>query len=163
MPLVILFLLGCIICVFLDAIRRHKCPSCRQKVSRRATICPFCTGKLQTSSSVLVFAVFVLLFAALLTAGYWFYQRADFEPEDTTSDAPASAVTPATIHQFASAEEAQREAIRLFPELGVAGSKLNKAFLTRHKLYQQTRPDYFRDPSWPMHLAEEVSKSSDSR
>jgi hypothetical protein len=50
---------------------------------------------------------------------------------------------------------AQKEATRRYPDLGVAGTKLNTEFVSRYKRYQQERPDYFRDPTWPIHLAEE--------
>ena len=43
--------------------------------------------------------------------------------------------------------------------LGVAGSQFNNAFLARHKQYQQERPDYFRDPSWPVALAEDTAEA----
>jgi hypothetical protein len=57
------------------------------------------------------------------------------------------------------AATAQQEAIRRYPDLGVAGSKLNTEFVARHKRYQQERPDYFRDPSWPLRLAEECVRA----
>lgn len=50
---------------------------------------------------------------------------------------------------------AQKEATHRYPDLGVAGTKLNTEFVARYKRYQQDRPDYFRDPTWPIHLAEE--------
>jgi hypothetical protein len=55
--------------------------------------------------------------------------------------------------------EAQRTAVVRFPELAVAGSKLNAAYVARLKTYQDQRADYFRDTSWPMRLAEEVAAS----
>ena len=68
--------------------------------------------------------------------------------------------TPAQPPRFVTAAEAQREAVRRYPELGVSGSKLNREFVARYKLYQQQRPDYFRDTSWPLHLAEELTHAS---
>ena len=65
-------------------------------------------------------------------------------------------VAPKTIATFATAAEAQREAVRRYPDLGIAGSKLNGDFVARHKAYQQQRPEYFRDTSWPLHLTEEL-------
>jgi len=61
-----------------------------------------------------------------------------------------------TIQKFATVEDAQREAVRRYPELGVRGSKLNAAFLARYKTYKQLKPEYFADLSWPVRLAEEV-------
>ncbi len=67
--------------------------------------------------------------------------------------------TPTPIVTFDSAAEAQNEAVRRYPDLGVAGSKLNLDFITRYKLYQRERPEYFNDNSWPIHLAEESIQS----
>jgi hypothetical protein len=69
--------------------------------------------------------------------------------------APAS--TPPV--QFASVAEAQKEAVRRYPDLSVTGSKFNAAFVARYQLYQQQHPEYFRDLSWPLRLAEEVAQS----
>jgi hypothetical protein len=58
---------------------------------------------------------------------------------------------------------AQQEAIRRYPDLGVAGSKLNTEFVARYKRYQQERPEYFRDTSWPIRLAEECFQATRSQ
>lgn len=70
----------------------------------------------------------------------------------TPSTRPAAGQAP----HFATAAEAQQEAVRRYPEIGVAGSKLNTEFVARYKRYQQERPDFIRDPSWPLRLAEEL-------
>lgn len=62
----------------------------------------------------------------------------------------------AQVPKFATVEEAQREAVRRYPELGVRGSKLNAAFLARYRTYRQLKPEYFKDNAWPIRLAEEV-------
>ena len=74
---------------------------------------------------------------------------------NTTASAPAA--------QFTSVADAQREAMRLYPSLGVAGSPFNRAFLARHKQYQQQRPKYFNDPGWPVALAREIAATSGSQ
>lgn len=51
--------------------------------------------------------------------------------------------------------DAQRAAVRSYPELGVEGSRLNAEFLRRHRRYQVEQPRYFQDPSWPIRLARE--------
>ena len=61
---------------------------------------------------------------------------------------------------FASATEAQREAVRRYPSLSVAGSDLNLKFAARYRLYKQEHPEFFRDPSWPLTLAEELVRES---
>ena len=42
-----------------------------------------------------------------------------------------------------------------FPELAVAGSPINAAFVARYKAYQGT--NYFNSPDWPMRLAKECA------
>ena len=64
---------------------------------------------------------------------------------------------------FATTADAQQEAIRLYPSLGVAGSDFNRAFLARHKQYQQEQPDLLRDPNWPITLAREVASTLKSQ
>ena len=67
------------------------------------------------------------------------------------------AVSEAPLEDFDSVEEAQRAAVERYPSLGIAGSKFNKAFLTRYKLYSQSNPEFFQSASWPFRLASEVS------
>jgi DNA-directed RNA polymerase subunit RPC12/RpoP len=74
--------------------------------------------------------------------------------------APESKVQTYGRPEFITVSEAQRVAVAIYPDLGIAGSKLNIKFLNRYKEYQVTRPDYFRDPSWPLRLAEEISLPS---
>ena len=76
--------------------------------------------------------------------------------KESTPTAPAGAIR-INPNGFASVAAAQQEAVRLYPALGVAGSPFNVAFLSRHKVYQRERPDYFRDPGWPVALAREVA------
>jgi hypothetical protein len=91
---------------------------------------------------------------------------ARFYPQLLHSGEPPAAPAAETALSHQSAPEsyptvaaAQREAVRRYPELGVAGSKLNREFLARHTRYERERPDYFRDASWPMRLAEEAAQS----
>jgi len=72
-------------------------------------------------------------------------------------DAAHAAQSAPAVPRFETVEDAQKEAVRRYPELGVRGSKLNAAFLARYKTYQQSRPEYFTDPLWPIRLAEELS------
>jgi hypothetical protein len=65
----------------------------------------------------------------------------------------------ATPQPATTVADAQRAAVQRHPELGVAGSKLNSEFVARYRRYQRTRPEYFRDPSWPLHLAEELTQT----
>ena len=61
--------------------------------------------------------------------------------------------------RFSSVAEAQQEAVRRHPDLGVSGSMLNAAYVARYKYYQRERPSYFSDNSWPVRLADEVVAS----
>lgn len=62
--------------------------------------------------------------------------------------------------QFSTLAEAQKAAVEIYPDLGIAGSKLNNKFIIRYKQYQVMRPEFFRDPSWPLRLAEEITLPS---
>jgi hypothetical protein len=57
-------------------------------------------------------------------------------------------------------KEWQAKAIAKYPELGVEGSRLNTEFVARYKRYQQERPEFLRDPSWPLRLADEIANPS---
>lgn len=56
-------------------------------------------------------------------------------------------------------EEAKQFAIKKYPALGVADSSLNAKFLSLHKRYQTSNPAFFKDPSWPLKLADEAAKT----
>ena len=49
--------------------------------------------------------------------------------------------------------EWQQKAVRLYPELGVAGSKFNTLFLRHYRDLQATSPKFTEEPSWPVLLA----------
>src|SRR4051812_1920911 len=61
----------------------------------------------------------------------------------TGASSPLPRATPRATPErhFATVAEAQREALRRYPELGVAGSRFNTEFLSRYKQYEQQRPD----------------------
>jgi hypothetical protein len=62
-------------------------------------------------------------------------------------DVPLAAIT--------TEAEGRREALRLYPDLGIAGSPLNTEFVTRYRSYQRLQPDFFQDPAWPLILVKE--------
>jgi hypothetical protein len=71
---------------------------------------------------------------------------------------PSMAPAPAAqVPNFATVADAQREAVRRYPQLGVAGSPFNVQFIALFKRYQQERPALFRDSSWPLQIAEAVA------
>jgi hypothetical protein len=82
-----------------------------------------------------------------------------------TNDTPDQATTPSQApgeapvsRQDPAIYASKQNAIRLYPDLGVAGSDFNVRFLALHKKYMTERPDYFRDPEWPLTLAREVAE-----
>lgn len=54
--------------------------------------------------------------------------------------------------------EAREEAKRRYPLLGVANSPMNRAFVERYQQKKLKEPEFFRDPAWPLRLAEEVAR-----
>lgn len=64
---------------------------------------------------------------------------------------------------FTTVAEAQREAVRRYPMLGVKGSRMNQAYVDRYHLYQNTRPDFFQTTSWPVELANEIASDPSAR
>ncbi len=68
-----------------------------------------------------------------------------------------SATSPVRETQFASAEDAQKEAVRIYPELGIKDSSFNRRFVARVVQYRQEHPGFFNDPNWPIALAELIA------
>lgn len=55
-------------------------------------------------------------------------------------------------------ERAQKEAIKRYPGIGVKGSPENLAFAEKyHDLKNAGEDDFFKDPEWPLLIAEEVA------
>jgi hypothetical protein len=67
---------------------------------------------------------------------------------------PSIPLAPALITTEA---EGRSEALRLYPELGVADSPLNREFVTRYRSYQRLDPDFFQDPAWPVVLVKQCA------
>ncbi|MGC3991447.1 MAG: hypothetical protein QM796_17535 [Chthoniobacteraceae bacterium] len=85
-------------------------------------------------------------------------QPTPFHPTPSPVSTPlAQASTPAS--RVLTVKEAQLEALRRYPALGVSGSRFNGEFLARYKRYQQNNPNYFLDPSWPIILADETANA----
>lgn len=57
----------------------------------------------------------------------------------------------------ARAEDWQRKAVELYPQLGVSGSEFNKKFWSLYRQRMQTSPAYFNLPQWPVLLARECA------
>lgn len=50
-------------------------------------------------------------------------------------------------------EQSKLEAVAMYPELGVAGTAVNREFVRRYKLYRTINPAFFVEPDWPIRLA----------
>lgn len=59
--------------------------------------------------------------------------------------------------------EGRVEALRLYPDLGVANSPLNREFVARYRSYQRLQPDFFQDPAWPVILVKECAAALGER
>lgn len=57
------------------------------------------------------------------------------------------------------ADAAKARAVRRFPQLGIAGSPLNTAFLRAVEKARVERPELFSNPEWPMYLASELQSA----
>ncbi len=59
------------------------------------------------------------------------------------------------ITSVALAEDWQRKAVELYPDLAVSGSPLNKKYWALYRERVRTNPGYFKIPQWPVMLAKE--------
>jgi len=73
------------------------------------------------------------------------------------SRSEASSFTFPWPSRITSEAEGRREALRLYPSLGVPNSPLNVEFVRRYKQCQQQNPQFFRDPAWPVTLVKECA------
>lgn len=60
-------------------------------------------------------------------------------------------------------QAAQAEAVKKHPELGKAGSAFNLEFVATIKRYQKEKPEFFKDPAWPLKLADELAQTTEKR
>lgn len=64
---------------------------------------------------------------------------------------------------FASAAEAQKAAVKKYPDLGVAGSPFNRRFLEIHNLMKNQQSGRLLTTNWPMEIADIVATESRTR
>jgi hypothetical protein len=76
------------------------------------------------------------------------------KPRHAAQPTPGAPLVPPLITTEA---QGRAEALRLYPDLGVANSALNREFVTRYRSYQRLQPDYFQDPAWPVLLVKECA------
>jgi hypothetical protein len=59
--------------------------------------------------------------------------------------------------------ETQQSAMRLYPDLAVLDSPLNRLFRETYARYKEVKPDYFTDPRWPIKLAQQCALQLDAQ
>jgi hypothetical protein len=59
--------------------------------------------------------------------------------------------------KFTDPERAKQAALKLFPELGVAGSPFNQAFVLKVQEARQKNAALLQDASWPLIIAKAVA------
>ena len=120
----------------------NKCPNCG---GRNVGFVPFPVGAFLTVLAVLALGAFV--FIKLISS-------------ESVPVAPRLQSTPMPAWPTAETVAlSQTAAVKRFPQLGIRGSRMNIEFIARYERYKKSSPDYFRDPNWPVHLAEEVSRA----
>jgi hypothetical protein len=59
--------------------------------------------------------------------------------------------------------ESEQSAMRLYPELAVLDSPLNRLFRETHARYKEVKPEYFSDARWPVKLAQQCALQVDAQ
>jgi hypothetical protein len=148
-----------------------------KRAPSRHSLLPSLFGLVQAFFAVGILIIGALLFFGIISSFVSSKSTSTPEqfpnPSHPVATAPGISKPPVTIATttppqlnsmpFATAAEAQQAAVRRYPGLGVAGSTLNTAFVTRYKQYQKQRPEYFSDSSWPMRLAEEIVRIQNTK
>jgi|GEM_PF-3547671 len=78
--------------------------------------------------------------------------------QDTDSETPsASTVTASSAPE--QVKNAQAEAVRRYPDLGVKNSAFNREFLTLYQQIKSNNPAELNDPQWPIYLADQTAQT----
>lgn len=64
----------------------------------------------------------------------------------------------ANTERLRNERDSQQSAMRLYPDLAVLDSPLNKLFRETYTRYKEVRPEYFNDPRWPIKLAQQTAR-----
>ena len=71
-----------------------------------------------------------------------------------------NAVSPAPVTSTNDTAQAQREAMRLYPELAESGSALNRQFLAAVEQARKSEPALFQRSDWPLVIAKQTAKQA---
>ena len=87
------------------------------------------------------------------------------KPEPPAAPAPSVPVPeePKALSANEQFQQTTARAVKLHPELGVAGSPMNQLFLARVKELRAKDGKYFEDKEWPTKLADEIHRARTSR
>ena len=120
--------------------------------------------------------LFLVLGVPFLVAG-WFYTASSYPQERPaptpppapvvvvstplpTPPLPATPVPKAAPRTYAEAvNAAQYAAVARYPDLGKSGTSFNARFVAAYRLLRVEDPNYFTDPDWPLHLADEIART----
>lgn len=72
-------------------------------------------------------------------------------------DVQGSSAGAAAQTEFSDPEQAKLAALKLFPDLGVAGSAFNRAFVAKVQEARQSNAALFQDANWPLIVAKAVA------
>lgn len=91
--------------------------------------------------------------------------RVSFKKDGKTGTIDAASVTFTTakvpdekVSTAAITKQAKAEAARRYPELSKFGSEANDVYISTYRELQAAAPDYFKDPEWPIKLAELIAE-----
>jgi hypothetical protein len=155
----------------------HVCKDCKNTwfpfSKHGSRTCPYCDSQrvaIDTVAVIFIGVVMLMVWGVTELIG-----RARQEKPVATAPPPPAANPGAAEHRpslpvprnaavvppfgYVSVETAKQAAIKSHPDLGKAGTAFNSEYVARYKRYQAANPDYFRDTSWPVRLADEVAQS----
>lgn len=118
--------------------------------------------------------LFLLLGLPFFVAGF-FFTSSSYPQEKAALATPAATPAPAVViatpppaatpipvspsSTYADAvKRAQFAAVGRYPALGRAGTEFNLRFVTAYRQLREHDPNYFADPEWPLHLADEIAR-----